>query len=277
MYDEFAEWCEDKSKELGFEIKTGQGEVDQLKAEIVELTARIDECSTKIETLTGEIAVDEADLKAATDIRAKEQVAFAAEEKELVEVVDTLERAIAILEREMKKGASMLQLQNAGSVAQALQVMVQASAFSSADASRLTALLQSSQEESDSSSDAPAAAAYEGHSGGIIATMEGLLEKAEAQLAACRKTEAENLHNFEVLKQSLTDELNFGNDDLAKAKKCVKEAEAAKSTAEGGLSVTSKDLAEDEKTKATLHSDCMTKATEYEQEAKDRDGVRAGG
>jgi len=271
VYDEFAEWCEDKSKELGFEIKTAQGEIEQLQAEIVELTATMDECSTKIDELTGKIATDEADLKAATEIRAKEEAAFAAEEKELMDIVDTLERAIAILEREMKKGASMLQLQNAGSVAQALQVMVQASAFSSADASRLTALLQSSQEESDNSSDAPAAAAYEGHSGGIIATMEGLLEKAEAQLAACRKTEAENLHNFEVLKQSLTDELNFGNDDLAKAKKCVKEAEAAKSTAEGGLSVTSKDLAEDEKTKATLHSDCMTKATEYEQEAKDRD------
>merc|ERR1719399_681185 len=232
----------------------------------------MDECSTKIDELTGKIATDEADLKAATEIRAKEEAAFAAEEKELMDIVDTLERAIAILEREMKKGASMLQLQNAGSVAQALQVMVQASAFSSGDASRLTPLLQSSQEESDNSSDAPAAAAYEGHSGGIIATMEGLLEKAEAQLAACRKTEAENLHNFEVLKQSLTDEINYGNDDLAKAKKCVKESEAAKATAEGELSVTSKDLAEDEKAKATLHSECMTKATEYEQETKDRDG-----
>jgi len=275
MYDEFAEWCEDNSKDLGFEIKTGQGEVEQLQAEIVELTATIDACATKVEVLTGEITVDEADLKAATEIREKEAAAFQAEEKELAEIVDTIERAIAILEREMKKGASMLQLQNAGSVAQALQVMVQASAFSSADASRLTALLQSSQqssqEESDGSADAPAAAAYEGHSGGIIATMEGLLDKAEAQLAACRKTEAENLHNFEVLKQSLTDEINFGNDDLLKAKKCVKESEAAKATAEGELSVTSKDLAEDEKEKATLHSNCMTKATEYEQETKDRD------
>jgi len=271
MYDEFAEWCEDSSKEKGFEIKTAQEEVEQLKAEIVELTATIGECSTKVESLTGEIAVDEADLKAATEIRAKEEAAFLAEEKELSEVVDTLERAIAILEREMKKGASMLQLQNAGSVAKVLQVMVQASAFSSADASRLTALLQSSQEQSDGNADAPAAAAYEGHSGGIIETMEGLLEKAEAQLAACRKAESENLHNFEVLKQSLTDEINFGNDDLAKAKKCVKESEAAKAVAEGELSVTSKDLAEDEKAKATLHSDCMTKATEYEQETKDRD------
>merc|ERR1719262_1062052 len=149
--------------------------------------------------------------------------------------------------------------------------MVRASAFSSADATRLTALLQSSQDESDNNSDALAAAAYEGHSGGIIATMEGLLDKAEAQLAACRKTEGENLHNFEVLKQSLTDEIHYGNDDLAKAKKCTKEAAAAKATAEGELSVTSKDLAEDEQAKAHLHSECMTKATEYEQETKDRD------
>ena len=77
MYDEFAEWCEDKFKELRFEIKIGQGEVDQLNAEIIELTAMINECSTKIETLTGEIAVDETRLRAATDLRAKEQLAFA--------------------------------------------------------------------------------------------------------------------------------------------------------------------------------------------------------
>merc|ERR1719326_912513 len=37
MYDEAAEWCEDRSKELGFEIKTAQGEAEQLQAEIVEL------------------------------------------------------------------------------------------------------------------------------------------------------------------------------------------------------------------------------------------------
>ena len=72
MYDEFAEWCEDKFKEPCFEIKLGQCEVDQLKAEFVELTAMNNECSNKMETLTGEIAVDEARLRAATDPRAKE-------------------------------------------------------------------------------------------------------------------------------------------------------------------------------------------------------------
>ena len=34
-YDEFAEWCEDMVEELRFEIRVRQGEVDQLKADIM--------------------------------------------------------------------------------------------------------------------------------------------------------------------------------------------------------------------------------------------------
>merc|ERR1712193_176419 len=98
------------------------------------------------------MGVDEADLKAATEIRAKEQAAFEAEEKELTEVIGTLERAISILEKEMSKsGASMAQLKSAGSVAKALAVMVEATSLSSADASTLTAFVQSSEGAEDGS------------------------------------------------------------------------------------------------------------------------------
>ena len=45
MYDELAEWCDDKSKELGFEIKIAHGEVDRRKAESVELTATKEQAS----------------------------------------------------------------------------------------------------------------------------------------------------------------------------------------------------------------------------------------
>merc|ERR1719450_483147 len=100
-YDEFSEWCEDRSKNVGFEIKTGKSEIADLKATIEKETADIEALSTKIEELSGSIATDEADLKAATKIRAEEAADFAAEEKESTEVIGTLERAIAILEREM--------------------------------------------------------------------------------------------------------------------------------------------------------------------------------
>merc|ERR1719198_664445 len=188
-YDEHAEWCEDRSTNLGFEIKTGKANVAELQATIEQETSRIGELETKIEGLSNDIQADEADLKAATDIREKEAADFAAEEKELTEVLSMLERATSILSKEMaKSGASMLQLKSATSITEALKVMVQAAVFSSADASRLTALVQT--DDSDASVGSPAAAVYEGHSDGIIGTLEGLTEKAEGQLDKARKTEA---------------------------------------------------------------------------------------
>merc|ERR1719359_2173724 len=152
--------------------------------------------------------------------------------------------------------------------------MVQASMFSSADASRLTALVQSSQEpeEAEEAAElgAPDPAVYKGHSGGIIETLEGLLEKAEEQLSDARKTETANLHNYENLKQSLVDEIKFAEEDLAKAKAGLAEAGETKATAEGELAVTQKDLDADIKELAELHHECMTKAEEFEEATKSR-------
>jgi chromosome segregation ATPase len=217
VYDEFSEFCEDRSRELGFEIKDGKSEVKELEAEIQHQSSTIDSLNAKIEELAAGIAVDEADLKAATEIRAKEQAAFAADEKELEEVINTLERAIGIIEKEMNSGASMMQLQQAGSVVQALSVMVQATSLSSADAEKLTSLLQNS-EDSDEAG-APAAAVYKSHSGGIIETLQDLLEKSEGQLDEARKTETKNIQAYEMLSSSLKDEIKYANKDMAKAKK----------------------------------------------------------
>merc|ERR1719515_561670 len=270
-YDEYAEWCEDRSTKLGFEIKTGKANVAELKATIEEETSSIGALETKIEELSSDIQADEADLKAATDIRTKEAADFAAEEKELTTVIDMLERATSILSKEMaKSGASMLQLKSASSITEALSVMVQASVLSSADASRLTALVQTQQGDSDSDMGAPAAQVYEGHSDGIIGTLEGLTEKAEGQLDKARKSESTAAQNYQMLKQSLTDEIKFANADMDKAKKGLAESQEKKAVATGDLEVTTKDLNEDINTKKTLHQDCMNGAEEFELSTKSR-------
>merc|ERR1719158_763799 len=79
-YDSYAEWCEDRSTQLGFEIKTGKAEVAELKATIEEETASSAALSAKIEDLSNDIQSDEADLSAATKIREKEASDFSAEE-----------------------------------------------------------------------------------------------------------------------------------------------------------------------------------------------------
>lgn len=277
-YDEYSEWCEDRAKNVDFEIKTGSAEVEELEASIEKDTATITALSAKVEQLGLDLGYDEMDLKAANMIRAKEAKDFAAEEKELVDIVDSLQRAIAILEREMSKGgaaASMLQARGTTAIVQAFNSMVQASVFSSADAARLTSLVQNAQQEADSDADdqepgAPDPAVYESHSGTILDTLESLLEKAQGQLAKARTAETNSLHEYEMLKQSITDEIRFGQQDMAKAKQAIAEASESKATAEGDLAVTTKDLEEDKKTKETLHHDCMTAAEDFEEASKSR-------
>merc|ERR1719443_996679 len=154
--------------------------------------------------------------------------------------------------------------------------MVRASVFSSADASRLTSLLQSSHQQEDSDEDgdealgAPDPAVYKGHSRGIIETLEGLLEESKDELDKARKTETQNIYDFEMLVQALTDEIAAGKECISKAKASLADCGEKKAACEGDLDVTSKDLASDVKELADLHAECMKKAEEFEEAVKSR-------
>merc|ERR1719174_2040649 len=57
---------------------------------------------------------------------------------------------------------------------------------------------------------------------------------------------------------------------MAEAKKGLAASEEGKGTAEGDLSVTEKDLAEDKSTLKTLHQDCMKGADDFQREHQSR-------
>jgi len=271
IYAEFAEMCEERSANLQFEIKTGKTEIADLKATINEETALAESLDTKVEELTASIATDEADLEAATKIRAKENADFLAEEKELSEVIDALQRAIGILEKEMAKhGASMMQIRSAGNLAKTLQMLVEASTLTSADAQGIAALVQMQQSNEDGETGAPDPAVYKGQSGGIIDTLGDLLEKAESQLAELRNKETASLHEFQMLKQSLVDKGKYETKELEEAKTGIAASNEKKAVAEGDLAVTTKNLDEDVLALSDLHHECLTKAQDYEAETKSR-------
>jgi len=277
MYAEFAEYCEDRSRELGFEIKTGKGQVADLTATIDKMNADIEAHSTKIEELGSDNSEATKELKEATGIREKEAADFSAVEKDLVETTDMLERAVAILEKE-GSGASLMQTKSAQSLTQALSAMVSATALSTADGAKLTALVQSSAKSTSDSDDdddddltaAPAAAAYENKSGGIVTTLEDLLDKAQSQLADARKEETEASHNYEMKKQALEDAMKFSAKDMDDAKSGLAACEEQKATAQGDLSASTKDLQGDVKSLEELHHDCMAKAQDFEEEVSSR-------
>merc|ERR1719181_1321197 len=83
-YDEFAEWCEDRSRNVGFEIKDGKRDVASETATIESSTATIASLETKIQELADAISTDEKDVAAATKIRNTESADFKATEKDLL-------------------------------------------------------------------------------------------------------------------------------------------------------------------------------------------------
>merc|ERR1719217_1929939 len=173
-------------------------------------------------------------------------------------------------------GASFMQLQNANSLANAMKLLVDASAISSGDASRLTALLQSKsrdttlQEDHDAELGAPDPAVYKSKGGGIVDALNDLLVDAQTQLETARKTETDNQFNYDTLKLELDDAIKFGNKELDKTNKKKAEAAETKSVAEGDLAVVMKALNEDIQQLADTHHDCMTKAQDFEAETQSR-------
>ena len=97
--------------------------------------------------------------------------------------------------------------------------------------------------------------------------MDGLADmkdKAEGELSDLRKAESNTAHNFNMLKQSLEDQIAADTKSMEELKAQKSSAEEEKATAEGDLSVASKALAAAQAELATLHSDCLTTAADYE-------------
>merc|ERR1719478_744371 len=107
---------------------------------------------------------------------------------------------------------------------QSLTAVIDAASFTSNDKNKLLALVQNRNSDEDDLG-APAAAVYKSHSGGIIDVLEDLKEKAESELADARKAESSAKHNYNMMKQSLEDQMAADNKDLNE-EKAGKEAAA---------------------------------------------------
>merc|ERR1719454_1842377 len=191
---------------------------------------------------------------------------FVKMDADLAETVDMLGRAIGIIEREMKKHA-FVQGGSMQKVTDALQGLLNAASVNSLDKAKVQALLQSQSESEDldlQPGGAPDPAAYKSQSGGIVATLEDMLEKAKAEHADAQKAEMNAKFDFDMLKQKLEDAVAVGNKELGETKTEKAAAEEAKAVAEGELETADTGVADDSKKLQDLQQECMTKATDYE-------------
>merc|ERR1719148_627952 len=192
-----------------------------------------------------------------------------------MDAIDSLDRAVVILQKEMAKNpASLAQVdtRSLDNMVKSLGAVINAASFSTQDQKNLAALVQSQQgaEADDEEFGAPAAAVYKSHSGSIFDVLEDRKEKAEGQLEELRKAESTTKHNYNMLKQSLDDQVEADSKDMEEEKSLKASTEENKAVAEGDLAQTVKGLAEDKKALATASSTCMTVAADHEATVKSR-------
>jgi len=267
-YEEYFGWCDDTSKDKFNDLKNSNAQKDKLEASIQELTSESEVCDTKIKELVAAIAANGKDLAAATKIRNDEEAVFTKDDAELMDVVDTIGRAITKL-ASASGSASFAQVANSAGMKNtlsSLSLIIDASSVSNTDKTKLMALLQAHQESEDQDSElgAPAAANYESKSGDIVSILEDMKDKAETQLSDLRKAEKTAKFNFDKLKQSIENQV--GNDETDKAEQGKKMAAAVegKATAEGELEVTVNDIKTTSDALATTQKDCMQVAIDHQ-------------
>eukprot|EP00450_Noctiluca_scintillans_P002421 CAMPEP_0194482150 /NCGR_PEP_ID=MMETSP0253-20130528/4235_1 /TAXON_ID=2966 /ORGANISM="Noctiluca scintillans" /LENGTH=688 /DNA_ID=CAMNT_0039321673 /DNA_START=47 /DNA_END=2116 /DNA_ORIENTATION=+ len=266
----YSSWCTEKAKDDGHQQETLNANIASTKAAIENDAAQVESIGADIASLATGIASSDNELSAATVVRTKEETDYSRSEAELVDVVDTLERAISIIQREMAKNPAFLQkkidTRNMNNVISALSAVVDAAAFSSADKQKLVALVQSRQasDDGDSEFSAPAAAAYASHSSDIVDVLNDLLDKAQTQLDETRHAESNAAHNFALLRQSLEDQLAQDNKALEKAKADRAEFSTALAAEKADLAESEKSLTAVEASQAASKSSCAQVASDHE-------------
>jgi len=268
-YHKYAHWCEATTHELANEIKMSKREVDKLKAQITENSVAMNEASGKIEQLAELLSTNEARQKEATQVRDSEEETFKVSESGLLQSLDMLDRAIRIVEKNIKKGASFMQSkeQTIEAVLTGLRAVVGAAGLASKNTAKLSALLQDSDGldlDDESDAEAPDPAKYESHSGSIVDVMEDLRDEAEGQLQSIRTAESKGRQNFNLLIQSLKDEASVADKQMQAEKQQLAANTESKATAEGDLTVTSKELKKNQEGLHLMQASCMQTASDHE-------------
>jgi hypothetical protein len=278
MMADYSKWCDTEANEKADAITSSKRTIGDLQAEIADALARVGELSTEVEELAGKISSSESELADATKIRGDEHAAFAASESELVDTVDSLERAIVVVGRGQVSFLQSRDKDEMQKYTMALSKIIESNWVNKEDKAAVQSLLQSSTSDGDedlSLQPQASAAAYSSQGGGILDTIKDMKEKAESTLSDARAEEMKAAHAFALTKQALETELATMKKRMSEATTEKSGLEESKASAEEELTATEKTLADDEKYLEELKQSCSMKAAEWETRQKDAAGEMA--
>ena len=246
----YKQFCDDTTVEKTRLIKEAAEKIEVLTADIEGYTAAAEQLAKEIASHDEDISAWTGDVKAATKVRDMEKATYDKTHTDYSESIDALERAINVLKKQSHdRPQALIQLQAVKSLA----------LFPAEAKKTIDAFLQ---EDDDLA--APEANGYEFQSGGVIEMLEKLNDKFVGERTALEKEEANTKHNFDMLIQDLTAEIEQATQDSTEKTETKASKLEAKAKAESDLEDTSAAKAADEKYLADLTATCEQKSSDFE-------------
>jgi len=266
IFEDYEEWVDDQEILTTQEIKTAKTLIEKLTAEIDKAESDISNLNADIGELDGEIGAWEKDQKAASDLRSSENAEYMKVQADYSESIDAIGRAIMVLQ------------QQSGSTAQAAVLLEESFSRLSVTSAVLprarqvlqTLIQEKSAQQKMSSDGAPAVAAYEFQSGGIIAMLKKLKKKFKDELSEVETAESNAAHAYDLEMLHLGN--NIENAKGNRDEKAENRAALATSNAQlkGELADAQDGMATDEKYLADLKATFKAKSAAFADNQKVR-------
>lgn len=277
QFEKYTAWCREEEDLKDDAISDGKEQITALGATIEQLDADMQTIEAEVGELAGHISNNDADLSGAKSVRAAEHKTFLEADRELSDTIDMLVRAQTVLKRQVALVAATQKVsrnQQFAKVSAALQEILAAAKLNIEDKQHLASLVQAHEADADDddflSRSAPKAKAYESHSGSILDILADLKQKAEEEQESLRRDEVNRRHSFEMLEQSLENELTHQNERLSEIKRIAAEKGESRGAAAGDKSTAEETLKADQSYLGDLKTMCLTKSQEFEERATDR-------
>merc|ERR1719327_1719420 len=259
-YDKFACFCKSKTDEKVEAISEGETDADALTTKIQDLQAK--RAQLDLQALNEEIAEHEEKIAEAKKMRGEEVATFDAALTDMEKAISALERAIETLKASKASKPSLVQIK---SLVRTSLLMADAMDMMPKSRKVVTMLLS----EDQPITDVPVSD-YDFHSGGIIETLEGLLNTFRERKTTLESDNETAESDYNVAMQAKLDQLKQAQESLENKQKEKTETTEEIATSQADLTETNAMLNDDRVYLKDLTEKCETKAKLWDQRSQMR-------
>jgi len=282
-YNEYNHWCDLEAQDSKVTISDTKAKIEDIESFLQEQEAFREKLQSEIEETAAEVAGNEQDLSEAKQQRSREHEVYMAAETEYVQSVQQLELAIETMQKK-QPGGGPKPAADLFAVATTLKHALERNPdfqLNGAEEStldnffRTTQMMQNGQLSQPMSflqtgqmQMAPDYGDYQQQGGGVVGTLQGILDKQKVNRDTAMQAEQKAANAFQLVEQSLNTEISEGNKAMNEKKNQIAKSEETCSQKQQELDAAKQLNSETQKYLDDVIAACEQKAREFKERTK---------